>query len=626
MDVLAVRNEILAPGCTPVGKDSALHLGHDGESVFHRCQPHACAAVLVFTIAAQAVLTAHLVQVELGDMSTAQTILAAQSNDLCMADLEVTLIFDRSLLEVKITAKASHFCGHADLTTFGRIIDIVTGIGHMLQCHTAGGAEVILTPSIIRRCILATVTCITFFRIPFITILAVSQRDIVGRILTYRAPQGDLPASILAHIAFLQVAIGIVIIIFIGTVVDAQRSHCFLLVDIGMAPGEGIALCVRGIAALFISNAHSVTSATEIGITNTYHTQDAIGSAVSSTNTERTRALFLDIQFHDNSIGFHTRIHLDIDILEEAQIIDALHGTAGLLGIEGFADLLAHLAQDDIVLGLGIALDLETFELALVDFQRQVPLFIDIHIRYFGQDITVLAVHLLDGLDILLQVAAVQDLTGLHRKAGHQQICLKHRITRDGHALEHRILQHMVSHDHAFRHLLEGREQIIEIARIIDGLAVCIQTFHREHIPCLHPQGCLGSVLRQRRSAFEYGIHNGLSFVFLAEFLDYILLRTILGPFTGAGIHIFLSSFCSRRRLCILNLSSRLCASSFRLRSFCSVCCSCNGLRLSSLFCCHASLRLFCHCRCSSCHTISRCSLRHPRHDSKAGCHSHGIS
>ena len=102
-------------------------------------------------------------------------------------------------------------------------------------------------------------------------------------------------------------------------------------------------MSIRIIAALFIRQAYSITRTAEIRIANAHHADNAILRAVTSSNSERTRTLLFDIKFHNHGIWVHTRIHFDIDIFKETEIIDTLHTAARLLGIEWLTGFLPHL-------------------------------------------------------------------------------------------------------------------------------------------------------------------------------------------------------------------------------------------------------------------------------------------
>lgn len=106
---------------------------------------------------------------------------------------------------------------------------------------------------------------------------------------------------------------------------------------------------------------------------------------------------------HDDGIRVDARVHLDVDVLEEAEVVDALHAAARELRVERLARLLAHLAQDDALLRLRVALDLVALEDALVDLEAQDAVLVDVHVRNLREDVTVAAVLLLDGRDVLVE-------------------------------------------------------------------------------------------------------------------------------------------------------------------------------------------------------------------------------
>ena len=106
-------------------------------------------AELVITVAAQSVLAAYPVLVELRQVPTAIAILGPYGQDPVAAHLEVTSILNGGFLEVEISAKAGHLSCEIDIAPLGGVIDVVTGICHMLEGDGTGGAEVVFLPVLI---------------------------------------------------------------------------------------------------------------------------------------------------------------------------------------------------------------------------------------------------------------------------------------------------------------------------------------------------------------------------------------------------------------------------------------------------------------------------------------------
>ena len=356
----------------------------------------------------------------------------------------------------------------------------------MFKGNTAGCTEIIIAPLL--PCGRAAIPLITILCMTNITIRTIFQGDIVRGKLTDRTAQNNFSAGVFTHITFLEITICIIIAVFIRSVIHTQRTNGFLLVKIRMTPGESKTMCIFFITAAFVGNAHSIASATEVGIANAHHTDNTICGTVTSTDTKGTRTLFLDIQFHNHSVGFHARIHLDIYILKEPQIVNTLHGTAGFLGVKGFANLLTHFPQDNVVLCLGVALYFIALQYAFVDFQRKVAVLINIHIRNLSENITIVAILFLDSLYILLQHAVVQDFAFFDGNAGLQILRLVDGVARNFHTLDNRIFQYMVGQYHTFRNFLECGEQVIEITCIVYCIPVLIHAINREHIPSFHRQ------------------------------------------------------------------------------------------------------------------------------------------
>ena len=334
---------------------------------------------------------------------------------------------------------------------------------------------------------------------------------------------------------------------------------------------------IRVIAARLVREADGIARAAEVRVADRDHADDAVLARVASADAERSRALLRDVELHDDGIRVDTRVHLDVDILEEAEVVDALHAAARELRVERLTRLLAHLAQDDALLRLRIALDLVALEDALVDLEGQDAILVDVHVRDLCEDVAVAAVLFLDGHDVLVELAAVEDLARLHGDEPLERLRALDRVAAEANALEDRVLQHVVRDDDTFRHLLKARIDIVEVARVVDLVAVGLEALDREHVAGLHRDGGLRRALRQGGSAVEHGLDDSLTFVLLHAVRDSRLLRARLAPVQRALVH------CARRNGIRLRRSRSFGCGLCLRRSSCLSCfrrCRCNGGRI----------------------------------------------
>ena len=133
-----------------------------------------------------------------------------------------------------------------------------------------------------------------------VSVLSVAQRDEVRRILVDGTAQGDLAARVLAHVLFFQIAVRVIVVILVGTVVDAQGSRRFLAVKPRAAIGEDEAARIRIVTAHLVEKAHGIARAAEIRVADIDHANETVRRTVACTDAEVARALLDDIRFKDD--------------------------------------------------------------------------------------------------------------------------------------------------------------------------------------------------------------------------------------------------------------------------------------------------------------------------------------
>ena len=293
---------------------------------------------------------------------------------------------------------------------------------------------------------------------------------------------------------------------------------------------------IRIVAAHLVGDAHGVARTAEVRVADGKHADDAVLARVASADAERARTLLLDIPLDDHGVRIDARYDLRADFLEKAEVIHALPAALRLLRVERLADLLPHLAQDDIVFRLLIALDLEALDGAFVDLDGQVAVLIDVEVGDLRENIAVSAIALLDFLHVAPQLDAVQKLACPQRHKREEVLRLFHCIARDLQAFEHRILEQMIGEHDALRHLLEGGEEIIVIARIQQGRHILIEARRGILVSRMEFARLLRCRTRCIRRAVELDVDDRLALVLLLVSLDGLLGRTELRPVADAVI------------------------------------------------------------------------------------------
>ena len=188
------------------------------------------------------------------------------------------------------------------------------------------------------------------------------------------------------------VTVPVVIDVFVGHVVEGQTSGGFLIVDPGFHIGNFEVGLGFGVAAEFPPGVDAVADAQEVLVADADHTQEAVGITVAGANAEGTSAGLHHGDFHGYGVGHLARVQADIHVFKVTQVVDLLHAPARQLGVEGFALLYAHFPDDDVILGLGVALHPVVFNDAFADLHDQGAIIQHPHIADLGQDVALFAV------------------------------------------------------------------------------------------------------------------------------------------------------------------------------------------------------------------------------------------
>ncbi len=462
----ATRTQARIPGAAPIREQRALNFFGKRETIFKRAENHSVAAKLVVAIAAQATLPAEPELIELRHIAASEAVHAAQCPNLVVvARFDVVLMFNRSFLIFEVAAQYSaEFQRQIDLVARRRRVNVVAGVGDVFEDNRARRAEIFTPPIFVFGS--GAVAGIAAGNVTDVFVFAVAERDIVRRIFADGSAESQFAAAVFAHVLFLEVAARIVVVVGVGAVVQLEAERGLFAVKPRVPVGESVAVSVGFAAALFVHDGNRVARAAKVRVAYGYHADNAVGRGIARAYAESARAFFLDVNFHDNRIGLDAGVHFDVDILEEAQVVDALHGTARQLRIERRTDFLAHFAKNDLVLSLRVAFDRVALQNAFVNLERQDAFLVYVHIGYLHEDEAFLVVILLNRRDVVVQGVAVENFAAPHRHELVKLFLGIKRVARVDDIFKHGIFKHVEGYDDAFGDCLESLISLVEIARV----------------------------------------------------------------------------------------------------------------------------------------------------------------
>ena len=215
-----------------------------------------------------------------------------------------------------------------------------------------------------------------------------------------------------------------------------------------------------------------MTCSAIISLRNTHRADKTFHRVVSGTQTECAGSFFFNVNLHDDRVGFHTRIHFDVDIFKESEIVNPLHGTTRQLCVERLTGFLSHFTGDDVILRLFVALDGVAFQSTFVDFQSEYAVVVNVHIGNFHQDVTVAAIFFLNRCHVVVQRVAVQNFAGSQSYKLVNFALFVNGVAGNLNVLQNRIFHHVIGYHHAFRNFPESRVSVIKISGRIDGVSV----------------------------------------------------------------------------------------------------------------------------------------------------------
>ena len=399
-----------------------------------------------------------------------------EGQHILAASLQVVAVIDADLFEAEVAAKAGPFERVGIAFARMGIIHVVAGIVDAGVGYAARIAEVFLAAfrsglpvSFSRVTLFVVLRAVAVFR-PFVFIGAVLQGQDIADIFAGAAAEGQFLADTFLVVPRDFIGVTVVVGVFVRKVVEGQRGRRLLFID----PGFRISEIVVGIvfAAEFPTDHDAVAGPPEVLVAQADHAHETVGITIAGADAEGTGALLDDADLHFHGVRFAARVQAYIDVLEEAQVVDALHGTPCQVRVERFALLEADFPQNDVILGLDVAFDLEVLDLAFVDQYVQRAVRQDAQVRHTGQDIALFLVFRFHLLDAFRHGADIDHLTRLEADHLFNVPGLDLGVSFNPVTRKLRILHNVVCHFDPFGHSLEGRAQVVEPAQGIDGLQI----------------------------------------------------------------------------------------------------------------------------------------------------------
>ena len=288
------------------------------------------------------------------------------------------------------------------------------------------------------------------------------EGKVVRAIFAILTSPGEVPAASSLIVFCDGIAVRIIVIVFIDAVEDGSTEGVTVVIDPRAGVGDGIVLTVAG-ATEFPVEIDLIACAAEVRITELNDADCTVRVRVAGADSDDTGLLLNDVDLDDDIVFiFFAREQLHIDIFEVAQIIESFHGAACLEFIEGLALLHLEFAEDDFVLRLIIADELDIFDDTFGNMDFQDALRRHFHIRDGDEHVALLEVGIFDLLELLIHEDEVQDAPLRHLQDGLQVVRGEDRIAGEFHITNDGICHKTIGEVHAFGDFLEIRTDLRE--------------------------------------------------------------------------------------------------------------------------------------------------------------------
>ena len=288
------------------------------------------------------------------------------------------------------------------------------------------------------------------------------EGEVVRAIFSILTSPGEVPAASSLIVFCDGIAVRIIVIVFIDAVEDGSPEGVAIGIDPRAGVGDGIVLTVAG-AAEFPVEIDFIACAAEVRITELDDADCTVRVRVAGADSDDAGLLLDNIDLDDDIMFiFFAGEQLHVDIFEVAQIIESFHGAACLEFIEGLALLHLEFAEDDFVLRLIIADELDIFDDTFGNMDFQDALRRHFYIRDGDEHVALLEVGIFDLLELLVHEDEVQDAALRHLQDGLQVVRGEDGIAGEFHITNDGICDKTIGEIHAFGDFLEIRTDLRE--------------------------------------------------------------------------------------------------------------------------------------------------------------------
>ena len=277
---------------------------------------------------------------------------------------------------------------------------------------------------------------------------------------------------------------------------------------------EDVVLVGIRIAAEFPADIDLIACTAQVRFSQAEDADQAVRVRITGTDGDRTCLLFGDVDFDDDVFGIAlARQEADVDVFKIASVVNTLNTAAGRVLVEDIALLHAQLTHDDLILGLGIAAEVDVFDTRFGNGNVQCPFVVEADIGDAAHHITGIGKGRVDIGYVVADDGGVERRARRRGDEFHQITCTEGFVADDVDFLDDRIHLDRIVQGNAFRYSRKGRLDRRKQARRPDDVEVVTDVVHVDGIADAHGQ------LRQE-FLFDLGFRHGTDCNGCSYFVD----------------------------------------------------------------------------------------------------------
>ena len=252
---------------------------------------------------------------------------------------------------------------------------------------------------------------------------------------------------------------------------------------------EDVVLVAIRVAAEFPADIGLVARTAQVRFSQAEDADQAVRIGVAGTDGDRTGLLFGDVDFDDDVFGIAlARQEADVDVFKIARVVNTLDTAAGSVLVEDIALLHAQFTHDDLILGLGIAAEIDIFDARFRNGNVQNAFVVEADIGDAAHHITGIGKGRVDIGYVVADDGGVERRARRRGDEFHQITCTEGFVADDVDFLDDRIHLDRIVQGNAFRYSRKGRLDRREQARRPDDVEVVTDVVHVDGIADAHGQ------------------------------------------------------------------------------------------------------------------------------------------